>query len=120
MEDQKIEEAKDLIKQTYEDGEAEINGRKYTFSKFVHAERRKVFAYMSSIQELLVRGDFSFLDNSTYLGIEKLIFDKVLFEGVQLSKKQHHFEQYPEDYILLVSTCLQVISYPFLKGSPTA
>lgn len=117
--DDQVKTAQDMIKQVFDESQAEINGRKYDFAKFVHAERRKVFAFASTVQYQLAAGDFSFLEAPAYAPVEKMMFDKILFEGGQLSKRPNHFEDYPEDYIMLVTTALQVISYPFMRGNPT-
>ena len=105
------------IKAVYEDGKAVINGREYVFTVMTFSERRKVFAYMSSMQEQLNKGDFSFLEESKYREIERDIFYKrVTVDGMSLFKK-NVLEENPEDYIIFVSTALMVISYPFLKGT---
>ena len=106
----------DQIKSVYDDGEAEINGRSYNFGVMTFTERRKVFAYTSSIQGQLQTGNFSFLDDDKFKDVEKVILRNVTLEGQSLSKK-NPFEDYPEDYIIFISTALNVISYPFLKGS---
>lgn len=106
----------DIIKDVYDDGIAEINGRKYTFGVMTFIERRKVFAYTSSIQNKLLNGDFSFLSSKEFAEIEELIFKRVTLDDMSLSKK-NPFDDYPEDYIMFISISLNVISYPFLKGS---
>lgn len=110
------EQALDQIKSVFEDGVATINDRDYTFTAMAHTERVKVFAYFSSIQHQIQGGDFSFLDDSKYKEVEKVITQRVTFDGMQLSKLNDHWDTYPEDYIFFVTTSLGVISYPFLKG----
>jgi len=62
-------------------------------------------------------GDFSFLDSADFEPVEKVILDTVLFEELQLSKQPNHFDKYPEDYVVFITTMLGVYSYPFLIGS---
>lgn len=109
-------EALDQIKSVFEDGVATINERDYKFTAMTHSERVKVFAYFSSIQQQIQGGDFSFLDDSRYKEVEKVIAQRVTFDGMQLSKLNDHWETYPEDYIMFVTTALGVVSYPFLSG----
>lgn len=110
-------EALDQIKNVFEDGVATINERDYKFTAMTHGERVKVFAYFSSIQHQIQCGNFSFLDDGKYKDIEKIIVQRVTFDGMQVSKLNDHWETYPEDYIIFVTTALGVISYPFLRGT---
>lgn len=108
------------IKAVFDDGHAEINERSYKFTVMTFSERRTIFAYMSSIKPLLAVEDFSFLDDPKFKEIEKnVIFKRVTVEDMALSKK-NVFEDYPEDYLMFISTALMVISYPFLKGKSGA
>lgn len=107
------------LKAAYEDGIAEINGRQYEFSKTNHSRRVQVFAYFTSIQNGLANGDMSFLATKEFKAIWDSIEKIIMLDGVQLSAMPQHWETYPEDYIMLVTTALGVISYPFLKGINT-
>lgn len=109
-------DALEQIKKVYEDGVATINGRDYEFKVMTFSERRAVFAYTSSINHLLQKGDYSFLNSDEFKKIEKIINRCVSFENESLSKI-NIFDKFPEDYILFISTALNVICYPFLKGS---
>lgn len=102
-----------MIKAVYEDGEAEINGRLYTLTKTTHKKRRKIFAFFTSIKE----GDFSFLESKEFEGVEELINNIVTFDGSLISRLPTHWEDYPEDYIVFVTTMMGALSYPFLKGA---
>jgi hypothetical protein len=117
---QQEQQAQDMIAQCYQDGKMTINGRDYEFAKFNHGERVQVFSYYSRIQHLLPVGNYSFLTDEEYKRIEKMVSDKILFNGVQLSKQPTHWETYPEDYLQFAVACLGVISYPFFHASPTA
>lgn len=110
--------AREQLKAIYDDGFAEINEREYKFTLFTHEQRRKVFAYYSSITTQVQEQNFSFLDTPEFKIVEKIFLERVTFEGVQLSKSDGHFEKYPEDYIVFICTALGVISYPFFPAKP--
>jgi len=118
------QQALTMMRSVYEDGEAEINGRTYRFTKMTHKQRRKVFAFFSRVQGAVNAGDMSFIDAPDFGPVEKVIMDSITFEDSLLSRLgDAHFEDgdgYPEDYIPLISTAMAVISYPFLRGSRTA
>lgn len=113
------EKAKAMIKAVYEDGEAEINGRKYAFTKMVHKDRRKVFAFCSRIQAQLAAGDFSFLDWPDFEPVEKVVNDHVLYNDAALSRLPTHWDKYPGDYLPFIGTALSTISYPFTAADST-
>lgn len=117
MDDQK---GADVIKAVYDDGFVEIHGREYHFLKMRHQQRRSVFAFFSSIQRDIQRQDFSFLDDPRFATVEKIIGDAVTYEGSLLSKRPGHWDDYPQDYLIFVSTALAVISYPFMPASDTS
>lgn len=108
--------ALDKIKEIYDDGVAEINGREYKFTKSTHKKRRSVFAFLSRIRGMAEIGDYSFLDWDDFDRVEKTICDMILFDNMQLSKLQMHWEQYPEDYLILITTAMAVISYPLTRA----
>lgn len=112
-------QALEQVKAVYDDGFAVIHGREYHFTKMRHQQRRAVFAFSSSIQSEMSRGDFSFLDDPRFKPVEKIIQDAVTFGGDLLSKLPEHWEEYPEDYITLISVAMGVMSYPFMRGSNT-
>lgn len=116
MTDEQKQAAQNNIKDIFEDGVAEINGREYKFGVMTFIERRKVFAYTSKIQSNIQDMDLSFLATDEFAKIEEIIFKRTTFEDMSLFKK-NPFEVYMEDYFIFVTTALQVISYPFLKGS---
>jgi len=113
--------AKALIKNVYEDSELEIHGgRKYQFLKMTHKNRRKVFAFFTKVQMQISMGDYSFMDTPEFDAVEKVMHLSITFEGSGLDKLTDHWERYPEDYVMLTVTALQVMSYPFLAGNRTA
>ncbi|HHA3806987.1 TPA: hypothetical protein ACXL3W_004355 [Yersinia enterocolitica] len=117
MSKEKQNKALEMIKAVYDDGYAEINGNRYDFAKMTHKKRRKVFAFFTGIASELSRQSLEFLDTERFEEVERLMFDYVLFDDVQLSKQPDHFESYAGDYIMLITTALQVISFPFMAGS---
>lgn len=110
-------QAFDMIKAVYEDKVATINGRDYGFTPFTHKERKRVFAFYSLVAKELQKENFSFMDTPKMEEIEKILMDRITYEGVQLSKFEKHFEKYPEDYVQFIVTALPVVSYPFLRGN---
>lgn len=111
------QKAIEQIRGVYEDGEAEINGRTYKFHKMTHVERRKVWAFFSSVQGQLQAGNFLFLDSPAYAHVEDVMWKSISFDGSVIAKLRDHWEECPEDYMTLVSTAMGVMSYPFLRGA---
>lgn len=114
------EKAMAQVKAAYEDSEAEINGRKYKFHKMTHVERRKVFAFYTSVQRQISTQDFSFLDTPQYANVEEVMWSNISFDGVTISKSRDHWEEFPEDYINLLSVAMGVMSYPFIRAAGIA
>jgi hypothetical protein len=114
------EAARQQLKAIYDDGFAEINGREYYFSQMTHSQRRKIFAFYSTVTHLVKAQNFGFLTSPEFAEVEKLILAKVLVDDIQLSKSDGHFDRFPQDYLLFVTTALGVISYPFFQGNSTS
>ena len=108
------------IRGVYEDGEAEINGRTYKLHKMQHVERRKVFAFYTSVQHQANAQNFAFLDTPQFSVVEEVMWKSVSFEGATLNKLRDHWEEYPEDYIQLVTVCMGVMSFPFIRAAAIA
>lgn len=109
-----------MVRAVFEDGEAEINGRVYTFNRMTHKQRRKVFAFYSRVAGAVQRQDFSFIDAPEFEPVEKVINDVVTFDGSLLSRLgDAHWEAHPDDYLTFLGTALPVISYPFFPASVT-
>ena len=115
--EQEQKTAIDMIKAVHDDGVATINGRDYQFSSTTHKKRRKVFAYYSKIGSVAANGDMSFIDTPEWDAIETMICEMTLFDGMQLSKLDGHWDKYPQDYIMFATISMQVISYPFMQGN---
>jgi hypothetical protein len=113
------QKAIEMIKAVYDDGFAEINGRRYEFNKTTHNKRLQVWAFYSANQELIQRQDFSFFTTPEWARCESVINDIVTFEGDLLSRRPGHWDEYPEDFLTFVTTALAVISYPFIRGGST-
>lgn len=118
--EEKKEKALAELKAIYEDGCAEVNEREYKFTPFTHTQRRRVFAFYSSIGQAIGKADFSFLTTQEFAKVEKIIEERVLFEDMQLEKLDKHWEKYPQDYITFICAALGAISYPFLSGLRTS
>lgn len=114
------EKAVAMVRAVYEDGEAEINGRKYKFHKMTHVERRKVFAFYSSVAPQLREDNMAFLDTPVYAAVEDVMWSNISFNGLTLNKLRDHWDEFPEDYIRLVATSLAVIAYPFTRAAGIA
>lgn len=105
------------VKAVYEDGVATVNGRDYVFTKATHKKRLKVFSYFTGVRKMIAEQDFSFMGDESYEAIEGIISNLVTFEGSLLSKKENHWNEYPQDYMTFMTTALAVISYPFMQGA---
>lgn len=114
------EKAVAMVRAVYEDGEAEIHGRKYKFHKMTHVERRKVFAFYSSVAPQLREDNMAFLDTPVYAAVEDVMWSNISFNGLTLNKLRDHWDEFPEDYIRLVATSLAVIAYPFTRAAGIA
>jgi hypothetical protein len=114
------EKAMAMVRAVYEDGEAEVHGRTYKFHKMTHVERRKVFAFYSSVQRQINAQDFSFLDTPQYAAVEEVMWSNISVDGVTVNKARDHWEEFPEDYINLLSVAMSVMSYPFIRAAGIA
>lgn len=113
-------QARALIKAVYDDGEATINDRVYTFMKMKHKARRKVFAFYSRVSGMVQNRDMSFLDSPDFESVEKVLNESVAYNDSLLSKLgDAHWEKYPSDYVTFIMTALPAISYPFFPEDPT-
>jgi len=107
-----------IIKQCFDDGFAEINGRKYVFCNVNHKTRLKIYGYGHSISHLLSSGDFSFMGSDEFSKIEDLMFSNMTYDNDSLIKiADKHFTDFGEDHTLLVTTAIRVFCYPFMKGT---
>lgn len=114
------EDALSQIKAVVDDGFAEINGRKYTLTKLTHNQRLSVFSYTTSVKEQLQAGNFLFMSTPEFKRVMSIMEKVVLFEDSGIDTLKDHWEKYPEDFVIFVSTFMSVISYPFMIGSHTA
>lgn len=105
------------LKAVHDDGYADINDRRYEFAKMRHEKRKAVFAFFTSIQPQLKAGNYSFMDTAQFNHVFKIICDHVTFEDSALSKLPDHWDNYPQDFMLFVTSAMGVISYPFLPES---
>lgn len=111
--------ALETIRRVYEDGFMEINGRRYSMTSYTHKERRKVFAFFTSVQDQLKKKDFSFLDSPKFSEVEGVLETHTLFNDSTLSNIGAHWDKYPGDYLMFITTSLAVVSYPFTGAGAT-
>ena len=109
-------QAKELIKQCYEDKCVTINGHDYKYLPTTHEKRLKVFSYMMGVQKQMTNGDLSFMGSDGWKNIVSVMSNIIMYDDSILSRKKDHWEQeeFSGDYIKLMLTSLQVISYPLL------
>jgi len=118
--DEQAKQAKKMIKDIYDEGVAEINGREYKFTVMNHKKRRKVFAFYTGVAASLHNNDYSFLALPEFEPVEAIVNDSVTFNDSLLSRLgDKHWEEYACDYLAFIGVALAVISYPFLAGKDT-
>jgi len=118
IEEELKEKREELIKQLEEwhkEGYFIVNGRRYELSKMTHQFRVEVLAIFSQIEPALLVGNYGFMLDDAFKKIMQKIEDRVLYEGVQISKRPKHWEEFEEDYIDFVNLSMKVITYPFYK-----
>ena len=110
-------EALAMVQAVADEGLATINGTDYEFTSMTHKQRRKVFAFYTKVAQDLKNKNFSFLDSAEWDGIEKLLGDHVLVDGVQINKHTgDYWDKNAGDYLQFVATAMPVICYPFMQG----
>ena len=117
---EQMQEWLEAVKEIFDDGFAEINGREYHFTQMNHQIRKQVYAYFSHVKEQIANGDFLFIMSPDFERIEKLLWGRITYNGSVIAKREGHWDEFPEDYQNLVMTAMSVISYPFLRGAVTA
>ncbi len=111
-------EVKNSAKACFDDGFAEINGRKYVFGSVNHKTRLKIFGYFQSIGYEMSRGSMAFMGTDEFSKIEDIMFSNITFEDSALIKiKDSHFDKCGEDFPLLVPVAMGVFCYPFMRGT---
>jgi len=113
--EKKREEIIKQIETYYQNNYFEVNGRRYELSKLNHQFRVEVLAVYSQIEPALTMENYGFMLNEDFKRVMKKIEDRVLFEGMQISKRPNHWEEYEEDYLDFVALSMKVICYPFYK-----
>lgn len=104
------------IKEIYEQGFIEINGREYYFEKAKHRERIKVFAYFSQIQSDIAVGNFHFLDDDKFKRTMRIIDKYFLYDDIPIDKREGHFDQYEEDFLEYVAFSMTLFCFPLVRG----
>lgn len=101
------------IKQYSNSGEFSINDRTYKLTGLSHQFRMEVLSIYSQIEANIIMGNYQFLQRDDFKKMMQKVDDRILFDGMQLSKLPKHFEEYPEDYLDYIAVSLKVIVYPF-------
>ena len=107
------------IKQWNDNGEFVINDRTYKLTGLSHQFRVEVLSIYSQIEANLIMGNYRFLQDNEFKKVMTKIEDRVLFDGMQLSKLPKHFEEYAEDYLDYIAVSLKVIVFPFYQTKLT-
>ena len=107
------------IKQWNNEGEFLINDRTYKLTGLSHQFRVEVLSIYSQIEANLIMGNYRFLQDNEFKKVMTKIEDRVLFDGMQLSKLPKHFEEYAEDYLDYIAVSLKVIVFPFYQTKLT-
>jgi hypothetical protein len=103
------------IKNTFETGRMEINGRTYRFHPMVHAQRKKVLGFVLQHQGELQAGGLP-LGSPELDAVEAVIHSVTSCDDVILAKDSEHFEAFAEDYLEFTLSALAVVIYPFVRG----
>lgn len=105
-------------KEAFEKSMFTVNDRDYEICKMTHPQRRKVFAYFTSIMQDANIGNFSFMDSEKFKEIEDLLCSLIKFDGnlIKVLDPNVHFRDYAEDYLEFIVDSMGVISYPFFRG----
>lgn len=107
------------LKDAFNDGVLEVNGREYELLPMRHMKRRDVFAYFSTVADDVQGGNFSFLSDPAFKYIEKTMGEHIQYDGSLLSKLPDHWDEYPQDYLEVIATGMGVMSYPFMSANLT-
>lgn len=117
---EELEKQREAILKQLEEWHSEgffvINGREYKISKLSHQFRVEVISIYSQIEAQNVMGNYAFLQREDFKKIMKKVDEKILFDGMQISKLEKHFEEYPEDYLDYVAVSMKVITFPLYKA----
>jgi len=101
------------LKQWNDNGEFTINDRTYKLTGLSHQFRVEVLSIYSQIEANIIMGNYAFLQRDDFKKVMAKVDDRILFDGMQLSKLPKHFEEYAEDYLDYIAVSLKVICYPF-------
>lgn len=107
------------LKEWNDSGEFIINDRAYKLTGLSHQFRVEVLSIYSQIEVNIITGNYAFLQRDDFKKVMAKVDDRVLFDGMQLSKLPKHFEEYAEDYLDYIAVSLKVICYPFYKAKLT-
>ena len=100
------------IKQWNNEGEFIINDRTYKLTGLSHQFRVEVLSIYSQIEANIIMGNYQFLQRDDFKKVMVKVDDRVLFDGMQLSKLPKHFDEYPQNFRDFIATSLKVIVAP--------
>ena len=107
------------IKQWNNEGEFLINDRTYKLTGLSHQFRVEVLSIYSQIEANIIMGNYKFLQDNEFKKVMTKVDDRVLYDGMQLSKLPKHFEDFAEDYLDYIAVSLKVIVYPLYQTKVT-
>ena len=107
------------IKQWNNEGEFLINDRTYKLTGLSHQFRVEVLSIYSQIEANIIMGNYGFLNRDDFKKVMTKVDDRVLYDGMQLSKLPKHFEDFAEDYLDYIAVSLKVIVYPLYQTKVT-
>ena len=100
------------IKQWNNEGEFLINDRTYKLTGLSHQFRVEVLSIYSQIEANIIMGNYGFLNRDDFKKMMVKVEERVLFDGMQLSKLPKHFDEYPQNFRDFIATSLKVIVAP--------
>lgn len=106
------EKTLELLKEWNNNGEFIVKDTTYKLTNQSHQFRAEVLSIYSQIEANIIMGNYQFLQRDDYKKVMAKVEERVLFEGMQLSKLPKHFEEYPQNFRDFIATSLKVIVAP--------
>lgn len=93
----------ETLLQSYNDGELTVNGRTYELLKTNFQEMLMLVQGIGLLQYFETPGDDDVTSKPLYKKCENIVMKNIMYNGMQLCKLPDHFNEYPEDYLLLIT-----------------
>ena len=106
------EKALELLKQWNDNGEFTVKETTYKLVNQSHQFRADVLSIYSQIEANIIMGNYGFLNRDDFKKMMVKVEERVLFDGMQLSKLPKHFDEYPQNFRDFIATSLKVIVAP--------